>query len=31
LDDAGLVAALDGLRAEHTALVEKTAGAFGWR
>ncbi|PKP64891.1 MAG: hypothetical protein CVT86_03470 [Alphaproteobacteria bacterium HGW-Alphaproteobacteria-8] len=31
LDDAGLVAALDGLRAEHTALVERMAGEFGWR
>jgi len=31
LDDAGLVAALDGLRAEHTALVEKMAGEFGWK
>ncbi len=31
LDDAGLVAALDGLRAEHTALVERMAGEFGWK
>ena len=31
LDDAGLVATLDGLRAEHTALVETMAAGFGWR
>ena len=31
LDDAGLVAALDGPQAEDTALVEKITGEFGWR
>lgn len=31
LDDPALVTALDGLRAEHTALVERMGAAFGWR
>jgi hypothetical protein len=31
LADPALVAALDGLRAEHTALVERMGAAFGWR
>lgn len=31
LDDAALVATLDGLRAEHTALVEAMGARFGWR
>jgi hypothetical protein len=31
LADPALVAALDGLRAEHTALVARMGAAFGWR
>jgi hypothetical protein len=31
LNDPDLIAALDALRAEHTALVEEMGAAFGWR
>jgi hypothetical protein len=31
LDDPALVAKLDALRAEHTALVERMGAGFGWR